>query len=118
MESKEYYKAIAEAREFTIDTILKPSMEILSARGVVLSMIGELTSYGIKNGQNEKYFESMKRLLLLDEFLDSCNKVNDHNYQLRWLLNNSIHQRNKQQVEIETLKKQLESINKAFNAGE
>lgn len=70
-ESKEYYKALAEAREFNLDTVLKPSMEILHIRGIVLSMIGDVVLYAVKNGKNEKYHGSMSKLTAIDEFLNS-----------------------------------------------
>lgn len=104
--------------EFNLDTILKPSKEILIVSGVVVSMIGELTAYGLKMGKNQKYTDSMDRLIIISDFLESCNKVNDHNYQLRYILRNSIVERNKQQQEIDELRSKLESITNAFNAGE
>lgn len=113
---RDQYKALAEAREFTMDTILKPSMEILTVKGIVMTMIGEVTSYGIKQGRNERYQLSMDRLMQIMDFLEGCNKVNDHNYQLRMMLNNSIKKRDDLQQANEKLEAQLEAINQAWNA--
>lgn len=114
-ESKEYYKAIAEAREFQIDTILKPSVDLLSVSGVVMSMIADVSLYGSKNGKNEKYNQSMERLNILGDFISSCNSVNDNNYRLRYMLRSSIFERDKLKNENDKLKSELEAIKKAFN---
>lgn len=114
--AEEYYKALAEAREFNLDTVLKPSIELLSVSGVVVSMVGEVTAYAIKNGKNEKYKTTMDRINIISDFVDSCNRVNDHNYRLRWMLKNSIYKRDLMEAENEKLKKELESIKAAINA--
>lgn len=115
-ESKEYYKSIAEAREFQIDTILKPSIDLLSVTGVVMSMIADVTLYGSKQGRNEKYIQSMERLTLLGDFINNANSVQDHNYRLRHMLKASILQRDQLEQENAKLRKELEAVNKAWNA--
>jgi len=114
-ESAEYYKAIAEYREFTIDTILKPSIEIVSVMGIVFSMFQEVNEFGKKHGKNKKFKESVDKILTIQNFLDGCSKINDHNYQLRYLLRRSMLERDKQNIEIEKLKNELFSIKKAFD---
>ena len=113
---KQKYRELAEAREFTIDTILQPSIEIMQAQGIVVTMIGEVTAYGIKQGRNEKYQESMDRLTKLTEFIQGFSKISDHNFQLRYMLAQSIRKRDDLQEENLKLKQQLEAINKAWNA--
>lgn len=114
-ESTEYYKALAEYREFTIDTILKPSIEIVTVMGVVFSMIQEVQEFGKKSGKNKKYQETLDKILTIQSFLEGSNKISDHNYQLRYMLRRSMIDRDRQNIEIENLKNELSSIKKAFN---
>lgn len=114
--ARDHYKALAEAREFTLDTILKPAHEITVASGIVTDMVGEVRAYGRKVGQNEKYQISIARLLRLDEFIAGCSKYSDHAYRLRSMLNKSIWERDQLQEENTKLKSQLEAINKAWDA--
>lgn len=113
--SAEYYKQLAEAREFDLDTILQPSIEILTVRGIVYSMLADVTLYGSKAGKNEKYKESMDKLMQIENFLDKCNTVNDRNMQLRRLLKTSMLERDKLENIIIAKDKELEAIQKAFN---
>lgn len=115
-ESIEYYKSIAEAREFQIDTLLKPSVDLLSVSGVVMSMIADVALYGSKQGKNEKYNQSMDRLNIISDFITNANNVNDHNYRLRMMLKRSIYERDILQQENDKLTKELESIKQAFDA--
>ena len=115
-DTKEYYKALAEVRELNINTLLKPSVELLSVTGILMSMIGELTLYGTKNGKTDKYNESLDRLTQIGDFIDGCNKVVDHNYRLKMMLRDSIFKRDLLEQENETMKKQLEAVEQAYNA--
>ena len=115
-QSKEYYKQLAEAREFDLDTLLKPAAELLAARGIVFSMLSDVMLYGTKVGKNEKYKESISRLMELDNFLDTCNTYSNRNIELRRMLKSSMIERDRLENIILEKDKDLEKIEKAFNS--
>ena len=109
---RNYYKQLAENREFEIDTILKPSKDLLDASGIIYQMIKEAEAYGFKMGKDERYKASLNRLLKLDEILCKFSNINDHAYQLRTLLKDSMVERDKLMQENEILKNQIENYTK------
>jgi hypothetical protein len=110
--NKDYYKQLAEIREFDIDTILKPSVELLEASSIIYHMLLELDSYATKIGNDKKYKASLERLLKLDEVITKFSNINDHCYQLRTLLKDSMVERDKLMQENELLKNQIENFAK------
>jgi len=110
--TKDYYKQLAENREFEIDTILKPSAELLEASSIIYQMIKEAQSYSVKIGKDEKYKASLNRLLKLDEVITKFSNINDHCYQLRTLLKDSMVERDKLMQENEILKNQIDNFAK------
>lgn len=112
----EYYKKLAELREFELDTILKRSKEVLIINGVVYSMLLEVESYGLKSGKNQKYRDSVDRIFKIQTFIDSNSQVNEHNYNLRSQLKESMIERDLLMQENIKLKKEIEGINKAFES--
>jgi len=104
------FKALSELKEFEIDTILKPSIEILEVNGVVYQMLKEIEAYGLKSGKNKRYNDSLSRLMQIQDFIDKRNSVNDHNYQLRFLLKNSLIERDRQNKKISDLEDKINKI--------
>jgi len=107
-----YYKQLAENREFEIDTILTPSKDLLDASGIIYQMIKEAQSYSVKIGKDDKYKASLNRLMKLDEVITKFSNINDHAYQLRTLLKDSMVERDKLMQENEILKNQIENYTK------
>ena len=107
-----YYKQLAENREFEIDTILKPSKDLLDASSIIYQMIKEAEAYAFKLCKDERYKASLNRLLKLDEILNKFSNINDHAYQLRTLLKDSMVERDKLMQENEILKNQIENYTK------
>lgn len=110
--TKDYYKILAENREFEIDTILKPSNELLEASSIIYEMIKEAQAYSLKVAKDDKYKASLNRLMKLDEILTKFSNINDHAYQLRTLLRDSMVERDKLMQENELLKNQIENFAK------
>jgi hypothetical protein len=113
--SKDYYINLAELKQFENDTILNASKQLLKASGILYQIHKEVELYGIKSGRNAKYQSSFDRVFELDLIVTEFSTINDHNYQLRTLLKNSMLQRDKLALQNVKLKKEIESITKNFN---
>lgn len=100
---EDFFVTLSNLYGFQYNREIKLSKEVLEVRSIVLGMELDLSLYGLKVGKNEKYIESRQRLDKLNNFLDDCLKLDDYNYQLRYMYNEKV-------CEIEKLKDNIKSL--------
>lgn len=93
MESKQYYRNLAEMYIFERDAQLEPHKRLLLAKGVLYKMEDEMLSYQRKSGNSEKLIEASERLKILFDFIDNISNILSENTQLRILLKESMSER-------------------------
>jgi hypothetical protein len=110
MESKQYYRNLAEMYIFERDAQLEPHKRLLLAKGVLYKMEDEMLSYQRKSGNSEKLIEANERLKILFDFIDNISSVLSDNTQLRLLLKDSMIERSNLEDMLVSLDKQLKFI--------
>jgi hypothetical protein len=110
MESKQYYRNLAEMYIFERDAQLEPHKRLLLAKGVLYKMEDEMLSYQRKSGNSEKLIEANERLKILFDFIDNISSVLSDNTQLRLLLKDSMIERSNLEDMLISLDKQLKFV--------
>jgi hypothetical protein len=110
MESKQYYRNLAEMYIFERDAQLEPHKRLLLAKGVLYKMEDEMLSYQRKSGNSEKLIEANERLKILFDFIDNISSVLSDNTQLRLLLKDSMVERSNLEDMLISLDKQLKFV--------
>jgi len=110
MESKQYYRNLAEMYIFERDAQLEPHKRLLLAKGVLYKMEDEMLSYQRKSGNSDKLIEANERLKILFDFIDNISSVLSDNTQLRLLLKDSMIERSNLEDMLISLDKQLKFV--------
>ncbi len=110
MESKQYYRNLAEMYIFERDAQLEPHRRLLLAKGVLYKMEDEMLSYQRKSGNSEKLIEANERLKILFDFIDNISSVLSENTQLRLLLRDNMVEKSNLEDIVLSLDKQLKFV--------
>lgn len=99
-----------------LEDTLYPSIHLLALKSLIFDLHNDVKQFEEKNGKSEKTESSLERINKMIELSDKLDKIANQNNTAQLLMRHNNLKMNELLTENNKLKKELESVKKAFEA--